>query len=262
MTPIIKRNDPQRKAKDPPELTELNKGIPEELPVLTEDILQNFKVKVKQLSGLNIVWDSLGSQSQSQCSVWAPSTARGFLGHNRTRINLGYYAGKGFSNPINGRNAKRFLTIEVVDQATIRMKRSQTLAAVLNQVFPYPLRYKQVWHLSRGVKPFYAWKPLAPDNFVALGMVCTTTDEPPDVTVMRCVPLAWCKPTTVHPTKVWDDSGAGGGKPGSIWTINSMDMVAVVVGHDPPKEEFYEFNSSRFFLEGFQLNKGNIQFGK
>ena len=172
------------------------------------------------------------------------------------------HAGKGFSNPINGRNAKRFLTIEVVDQAKIRMKRSQTLAAVLNQVFPYPLRYKQVWHLSRGVKPFYAWKPLAPENFVALGMVCTTTDEPPDVTVMRCVPLAWCKPTTVHPTKIWDDSGAGGGKPGSIWTINSMDMVAVVVGHDPPKEEFYEFNSSRFFLEGFQLNKGNIQFGK
>jgi hypothetical protein len=75
-------------------------------------------------------------------------------------------------------------------------------------------------------------------------------DEPPDVTCMRCVPAAWCVPTSVTPTKVWDDTGAGGGKPGSIWTVNSLDMVAVVAGHEAPKDIFYEFKSQSFSLEG------------
>jgi hypothetical protein len=33
-----------------------------------------------------------------------------------------------------------------------------------------------------------------------------------------------------------------------------MEMVAVVAGHETPTEEFYELNSSRFFLEGLKLN--------
>jgi hypothetical protein len=76
------------------------------------------------------------------------------------------------------------------------------------------------------------------------------TDTPPDVTCMRCVPAAWCFPTSITPIKVWDDTGAGGGKPGSIWTVNSLDMVAVVAGHDPPQEVFYEFKSQVYSLEG------------
>lgn len=67
---------------------------------------------------------------------------------------------------------------------------------------------------------------------------------------MRCVPASWCIPTTVTPVKVWDDTGAGGGKPGSIWTVNSLEMVAVVAGHEAPKEKFYEFKSPSFSLDG------------
>ena len=83
-----------------------------------------------------------------------------------------------------------------------------------------------------------------------LQRILNLSDEPPDVTCMRCVPAAWCVPTSVNPFKVWDDTGAGGGKPGSIWTVNSLDMVAVVAGHEPPKEVFYEFRSPTFSLEG------------
>ena len=83
-----------------------------------------------------------------------------------------------------------------------------------------------------------------------LERICNLLDEPPDVTCMRCVPAAWCVPTSVTPFKVWDDTGAGGGKPGSIWTVNSLDMVAVIAGHEPPKEIFYEFKSMTFSLDG------------
>ena len=70
---------------------------------------------------------------------------------------------------------------------------------------------------------------------------------------MRCVPFAWCAPSKVIPKQVWNDTGAGGGKPGSMWTINSLDMVAIVVGHEAPKEVFYELNAVRFFLESTKI---------
>ena len=145
--------------------------------------------------------------------------------------------------------------VEITDNATIRMKRARYLNAVMALVCPYPLKYRQVWHFARGDKSFYAWKPLAPDNFVALGIMCTTSEEPPSVKAMRCVPLSWCVPSKVKPAKIWDDTGAGGGKPGSMWTVNSMDMLTVVPGHDPPTETFYDLSSNRFFLEGFPIPK-------
>jgi hypothetical protein len=74
-------------------------------------------------------------------------------------------------------------------------------------------------------------------------------DSFPDVTCIRCVPFIWCCPAKKSPVKVWDDTGAGGGKPGSIWIINSFQMIAVSPSHDPPKEQFYDFNSSRFFMD-------------
>ncbi len=68
---------------------------------------------------------------------------------------------------------------------------------------------------------------------------------------MRCVPSTWCVPSKVSPVKIWDDSGAGGGKPGSMWTINSYDMIAIIPGHEPPKETFYELSSNRFFMDAY-----------
>lgn len=165
------------------------------------------------------------------------------------------YAGKGFTNPLKTRAAGRFQLIEVTDNATIRLKRARVLASVIATACPNPTKFKQVWHFARGNKSLYAWKPIPPEGFVALGMWCTTVDTPPDVKVMRCVPASWCSPTKTAPYKVWDDTGAGGGKPGSIWTINSMDMLTVVTGHDPPTETFFDLNSARFFLDGAQLPK-------
>ena len=49
----------------------------------------------------------------------------------------------------------------------------------------------------------------------------------PSVTCMRCVPIMWCEKSHFTPVKIWDDVGAGGGKPGSIWVINSLGMNAL-----------------------------------
>lgn len=90
-------------------------------------------------------------------------------------------------------------------------------------------------------------------NIITTTPTLTSTEEPPDNECMRCVPEKWCVPTKTMPVKVWDDTGAGGGRPGSIWIINSMDMIAVTTGHEPPKDTFYEVSSSRFFIDASQL---------
>ena len=87
-------------------------------------------------------------------------------------------------------------------------------------------------------------------------------DTPPSTLAMRCVPLAWCTPSKHKPVQVWNDTGAGGGKPGSMWTINSLDMVAIVVGHERPKEVFYELKSKRFMADqmAYADDEGNVTF--
>jgi Vacuolar protein sorting-associated protein 62 len=124
---------------------------------------------------------------------------------------------------------------------------------VVGAVFAYPQRFKQIWHLPRGNKPIYAWKAIPPEGYTAIGMIISNSEEPPDVTSMRCVPNSWCIVSKVVPVKVWDDSGAGGGKPGSIWVVNSHGLVAFVAGHEAPKESFYELASSSFSLEEYAV---------
>ena len=87
-----------------------------------------------------------------------------------------------------------------------------------------------------------------------MGIVCTVTEDPPDVKSVFCVPKAWVRPSVHRPLKIWDDVGAGGGKPGSIWLINSMDMIDIVPGHNQPEGEYYEFAKSRYSLDGFSIN--------
>ena len=50
---------------------------------ITEDILQNFQVKVKKLTTLSPVWDSQGTSSLAQVSIWASKPLRSLLTKSR-----------------------------------------------------------------------------------------------------------------------------------------------------------------------------------
>jgi len=235
------------------ELVDLSSRIEDDAPiVLTEKILKFFKLKTKPIkssSSYNLIWNSQGTLSQAQVAVWAPSLSISILATSKIKICLGFYASRGFANPATNKEGKNHQVAEISDNQTIRMNRSKVMHAILANAFPFPVRFKRTWQLIRGDKTFVGWKPIAPDGFVTLGMVCTNEDVEPSLDSIRCVPEAWVKKTKVTPVKIWDDSGAGGGKPGSIWLINSYDMIAVVTGHDPPREDFYDLHSSRFFLD-------------
>lgn len=243
------------------ELVDLNKPVtrPEDEVKLTEDLLALFKVKIKPIAAFSEVWNSQGTQSSAQVSLWAPSTQTGSImgGGGRARICLGHYGAKGFNNPLKGSAASasvgstsggvRLQLIEITNNAAT-FKKGRAVNAVVAQYCPFPVKYRQVWHLARGAKSLYAWRAQPPDGFVALGMLMTNTEDPPDVRAMRCIPQAWAAPSKMAPVKLWDDTGAGGGRPGSIWVINSLGLIAVVPGHTAPTEPFWDLTSSRFFL--------------
>ena len=54
---------------------------------------------------------------------------------------LGYYAAKGFGNPAGTKEGKNHQIIEISDNATIRMNRDKVFKTLLQNVFPFPLRF-------------------------------------------------------------------------------------------------------------------------
>lgn len=53
---------------------------------LSAEILHHFKVKIKPVTGFSLVWSSQGTHSQSQVSLWVPSTQSSMLQNNRVRV--------------------------------------------------------------------------------------------------------------------------------------------------------------------------------
>ena len=90
-------------------------------------------------------------------------------------------------------------------------------------------------------------QPPSPE-YVALGMFFTNSAEPPPLECMRCVHKSWCVEVPWDRiTRVWDDRGTGG-KPGSIWIVNSLQHAWVTVGYDKPQGPFYELRDMPFML--------------
>ncbi len=119
--------------------------------------------------------------------------------------------------------------MELTDTSTSTLSSSDNLEAVADALFPFPLKYHLVWSSKLGEVPLYAWRPVPPsDEYVAMGCVVTTSSEEPDMELVRCVPLRWVAASKKAPKQLWDDSGSGG-KPGSVWLINELNMMQVKV---------------------------------
>ena len=43
--------------------------------LVTPELLQKYKVKMKPIAGFSLIWNTEGTQSQAQVSLWLPNTA-------------------------------------------------------------------------------------------------------------------------------------------------------------------------------------------
>lgn len=216
--------------------------------VIPEPVLGAIKVKVKRATKFSPVWNSQGSMSRERISVWDPKVESGTFKQNKASICLGHYAGKMYDNP--NRDSVERLFLEVTDTSGSWVGGSSWLPHVLDRFLPFPARFRLAWSLTHGSNPFYAWEPVPPgEEFVALGFIGTKTDKQPSVKSIRCVPREWCKESTAL-KKIWDDSGATG-RAGSIWVLNSLQLIGFVSGSDPPQRRPFDLKAKRFFLKEF-----------
>ena len=114
------------------------------------------------------------------------------------------------------------------------------------------MRLTRRWAKRGGGQVLTAWEAVPPPGFVALGMLCSPTDDAPPVDAIRCVPISWVEESDQPPRKVWDDSGSSGAV-GSIWVVNKLQLIAVCAGHDPPAGpgptgRFYTLKAERLWL--------------
>jgi len=209
-----------------------------------------LRVQLARVSDFESVWDSADLHggpraARAQGSVWAPLLRNErLLSAASVRVCLGHYASAALLKPSRG-PLPLPRTVEVVDTRQSRWRLQQDTGALETLVaaaLPPPVRYTLRWSKrggGGGARELYAWEGVPPPGHVALGMLCTAESEPPPLEAMRCVPLAWVRKATAPPIKVWDDSGSSGAR-GSIWVVNSLGLLAVVPGHDPPAGTFYE----------------------
>lgn len=221
-------------------------------------VLAHIKIKIKKITKFDKVWTSQGSMSRQRGSIWKPDIKivdKSFRQH-RTLVALGHYVGNGFDNPNRGKDER--LTVEITDTSGNWVGGSNWLALVLDRFMPFPARFRLAWSLTHGSNPFYAWEPIPPsDGFVAMGMVGTVTEDPPNIKCIRCVCADWvCESKYVK--QEWVDSGSGG-REGSIWVFNSLNLAGFVAGHDPPKRKIYDFKSKRFFIRDYSNTRAGTK---
>ena len=187
-----------------------------------------------------------------QVSIWAPRLeSYNPLKKNYHRICIGHYAAAGFGQPDQKMPPKGMQgsIIEILEDKMIFMT-SELEDGHLNALVPFPLQYRLVWSQTAGDSKLYCWKALPPGpEWVALGMLCTTTADEPSKGAMRCVPRAWTIPSKSKPNLVWEDSGTGGRR-GSFWQMNDLGLLTVTEGHDTPTGEFYDLISRDFGAYG------------
>eukprot|EP00301_Raphidiophrys_heterophryoidea_P026236 c9007_g1_i1.p1 GENE.c9007_g1_i1~~c9007_g1_i1.p1 ORF type:complete len:1470 (+),score=397.75 c9007_g1_i1:657-4412(+) len=209
----------------------------------SDELISNIFVHLVPQNSYEEMWTSRGSMAHKKASVWHMLTHVGFSKANSKRVCLGDYAVEGFTSP---NRKSKLLRMQLEDKNVMGIQSSTRLNDAARVRMPHPVRFRQVWSQQRGERPIYVWQPIPPSpDFVALGMLATNSEEPPEPESVHCVPKSWTNQIAEPPTFVWDDSGTGG-RPGSIWRIGKLGLMVVTVGHEVPKGPFFELKDLEF----------------
>ncbi len=159
-------------------------------------------------SSFQLMWDDQGSRGERDGAFWRPLT-------NDPRLQNFYPVGdlaRNNRNEVNGATA-----IAVVKDA------KGDTGTALRQ----PLRFEQVWKDSGSgsYKDGSMWRPIPPDGYVALGLVCNSGYDPPSTDTIRCVRSDLVIPA--YPgDSIWDDKGTNAWYNFGSWHIKAPDAPA------------------------------------
>ena len=222
----------------PLHVSEVGQSSQHSVEAIPPSALSKFRFKLVPQKTLCLIWSTRNTNTRHDLSFWSPELDSAPL-HKRHRVRLcvGHTCTNGLDPPGKGGRVAP-LVLEVSDSA-VTLGSSEYLQAVVEQLFPLPLRFRLAWFSLQHKPPLYIWRAVPPSGqFVALGMVATTNEEPPPLNALCCVPRRWCEKHPVPPRLVWRDDG-GGGRPGSFWVNPATELVLAVQGSEPPEETWH-----------------------
>jgi len=197
------------------------------------------------------VWNSEGTLCHRRVSIWsADQLVGGYTRVTALRLCVGHYANQGLGDARGGGTAGvgRREILQIRDTSWAVTGVDESLRAVADHYFPHPVKFRQVWDQQRGT-PVFLWRPVPPSEaFVALGMLATTTPEEPSRESVRCAAKSLCRPVREPPVHLWDDVG-GGGRPGSLWLVNSMQALWAMDSHGAPQDTAWELAEDSVFFD-------------
>lgn len=198
---------------------------------MPDTVISGMKVKLRKVKTSAKIWDSLGTDARDTVSVWSSpkcklDTAADAAASWIVEVPVGCYC----HTAVNKRPTSCSL-VRVRDTQGGKVLGSTHINDVIRRFLPFPRSFRLVWTQTGRDQSLFVWRAVPPSpRFVALGHICTISDDPPDVSAIHCVPRAWTTMSSVPPKCVWTDAGTGG-KSGSLW-VNSMGLLVAVVGHE------------------------------
>ena len=196
-------------------------------------------LRLEEQPRLEEVWTSRNTMAYAEVSLWRPQKGDfNFLGRQcKQRFCVGHYGHRGSYQ----RPEPTPPLPELEDMAVfLPFWRGSVIDRVLDQYAPHPQQFRKVWQvqIGGGLPSFFAWEPVPPGDgdgqYVALGMVITTSDEPPPPTSVRLMHRSLCCASRTEPVELWNDRGLGGA-PGALWTVNNLGCVWATKGYDQPR---------------------------
>ena len=156
------------------------------------------RLRCTQSRAFTPVWSTPGRGEAAPCGVWRPKLAAGEVF---------------FGDFVTTSPAYPFGCV-----ATIAPE-CGAVEALLRRARSFKLR----WHREAvgDAPPLFVWSAVAPDGFVALGFVATTTEEAPSAEHFRCV--AEC---ALRPAAARGGTGDAGPDPFQLWNSGAVDAGA------------------------------------
>jgi hypothetical protein len=155
-------------------------------------------------TSFRLMWNDQGSGGIHDGAFWRPIASEDMAGF----YPLGDLGIKGYSD-VNGKSA-----IAMVKDA----KGSSGTA------LRPPTKFEQIWNDkgSGAKRDGSMWRPIPPDGYVALGLICNSGYSAPSLDVVRCVREDLVVPA-IPGDLIWDDTRTGVRKDFGSWQINAPD---------------------------------------
>ncbi len=169
-------------------------------PIRFKDLLINFTTE------FDLLWSAKDSGADNAATFWRPNT---------TADSLNSFSSLGdvIANDYRTINNRKF--VAVVSEAD----------TVNGTALRAPVGFNLVWkNAAKKVRSeFSVWKPVPPEGYVAMGMVCCIGYDKPTLNAVRCVRADLAVDAYIG-NSIWNDKGSGAHLDFSAWDVHTPDV--------------------------------------